>query len=230
MGARAAAGDRAAGIKRRTSAWSSRQLGAGYAVAATPARRQARARSACVRHESACTAIRPIPVSLMSRTSSDVLLVSVPESPRARRLHVARRVLWGDGAEARCFRRANGRAEYIGMARLEPGRARKVVVPRYGFFRRTARPCRIRGQAHGDSLKRLRQHTLAAAQAILHRASGELRMLETVCKLCGIAPDVTSATWRSTATPPPRGRRRCSRCAGMLDAGDEIASWVSVRV
>jgi len=102
-------------------------------------------------------------------------------------------------------------------------------VPRYASSARRQAVQKFAVKRTADSLSVCAQHTLPAAQAIFIGIS-EPAHARNVCKLCGIAPDCTSATWRSTATPPPRGRRRALDALDDWTQEDEIASWVSVRV
>lgn len=145
---------------------------------------------------SACTSYF-IPIHLLSMMQPEKLprfvLVVVPES-LTRTVDYNDRttaVLWGDGAAAAVLStRERGRAEYIGtMLDSSPAGHDKVVVPRYGYFRQDGQAVqKFAVKRTADSFKRLREaHGSAGGSKVNfigHQAN--LRMLESVCKLCSI--------------------------------------------
>ena len=145
---------------------------------------------------SACTSYF-IPIHLLSMMQPDKLppfvLVVVPES-LTRTVDYSDRttaVLWGDGAAAAVLStRERGRAEYIGtMLDSSPAGHDKVVVPRYGYLPpETVKRCRSsRVKRMADSVKRLREaHATNGARLGFVGHQANLRMLESVCKLCSI--------------------------------------------
>jgi 3-oxoacyl-[acyl-carrier-protein] synthase-3 len=147
---------------------------------------------------SACTSYF-IPVHLLSLMRPEALppfiLIVVAES-LTRTVDYndrATAVLWGDGAAAAVVStREKGRAWMSdSLLASSPAGNDKVVVPRHGFFRqdgpavqkfavkRTAEVVRKLRSEHGDESKRF--------GFIGHQAN--LRMLESVCKLCQISED-----------------------------------------
>jgi 3-oxoacyl-[acyl-carrier-protein] synthase-3 len=147
---------------------------------------------------SACTSYF-VPIHLLSLMQPDKLppfvLVVVPESLTRTVDYTDRTtaVLWGDGAAAAVLStRERGRAEYIGtMLDSSPAGHDKVVVPRYGFFRQDGQAVqKFAVKRTADSLKRLREaHASPQRKLSFIGHQANLRMLETVCKLCSIAPD-----------------------------------------
>lgn len=148
---------------------------------------------------SACTSYF-IPIHLLSMMQPEKLppfvLVVVPEA-LTRTVDYNDRttaVLWGDGAAAAVLStRERGRAEYIGtMLDSSPSGHDKVVVPRYGYFRQDGQAVqKFAVKRTAESFKRLREaHGGAGGSKVAfigHQAN--LRMLESVCKLCGIPPE-----------------------------------------
>jgi 3-oxoacyl-[acyl-carrier-protein] synthase-3 len=144
---------------------------------------------------SACTSYF-IPIHLLSMMQPDKLppfvLVVAPES-LTRTVDYNDRttaVLWGDGAAAAVLStRERGRAEYIGtMLDSSPSGHDKVVVPRYGYFRQDGQAVqKFAVKRTADSLKRIREaHANASGKVAFIGHQANLRMLESVCKLCSI--------------------------------------------
>jgi 3-oxoacyl-[acyl-carrier-protein] synthase-3 len=102
-------------------------------------------------------------------------------------------VLWGDGAAAAVLStREPGRAQYVGtMLESSPAGSDKVVVPRYGYFRQDGQAVqKFAVKRTTEVVRRMRTEFVDAGRRfgfIGHQAN--LRMLESVCKLCQITPD-----------------------------------------
>jgi 3-oxoacyl-[acyl-carrier-protein] synthase III len=147
---------------------------------------------------SACTSFF-VPVHLLSmidpaRLPRFILMV-VPES-LTRTVDYRDRttaVLWGDGAAAAVISlRERGRAEIVGtLLDSSPSGNDKVVVPRHGFFQQDGKAVqKFAVKRTAESLKRLRAEHADPARTfgfVGHQAN--LRMLESVCKLCQISPE-----------------------------------------
>lgn len=144
---------------------------------------------------SACTSYF-VPIHLLSMMQPDKLppfvLVVVPES-LTRTVDYSDRttaVLWGDGAAAAVLStRERGRAEYMGtMLESSPAGHDKVVVPRYGYFRQDGQAVqKFAVKRTAECLKRLREtHANASGKVAFIGHQANLRMLESVCKLCSI--------------------------------------------
>jgi 3-oxoacyl-[acyl-carrier-protein] synthase-3 len=147
---------------------------------------------------SACTSYF-IPIHLLGMMQPDRLptfvLVVAPESLTRTVDYTDRStaVLWGDGAAAAVIStREPGRAQYMtSVLDSSPSGHDKVVVPRHGYFRqdgqavqkfavkRTAETLRRLLAEHGDAQRRF--------AFVGHQAN--LRMLESVCRICDIPPD-----------------------------------------
>ncbi len=102
-------------------------------------------------------------------------------------------VLWGDGAAAAVLSLSErGRAE-ISATLLDssPSGNEKVVVPRYGFFRQDGQAVqKFAVKRTAESLKRLRaEHGDPGRRFGFVGHQANLRMLESVCRMCGIAPE-----------------------------------------
>jgi len=101
-------------------------------------------------------------------------------------------VLWGDGAAALIIStRTPGRARILGSALASsPAGHDKVVVPRLGHFSQDGRAVQMFAiKKSSEGVERLRTTYGAAGRAfhfVGHQAN--LRMLESVCRQCGI-PD-----------------------------------------
>jgi 3-oxoacyl-[acyl-carrier-protein] synthase-3 len=98
-------------------------------------------------------------------------------------------VLWGDGAAAAVLSLSEpGRAEIAAtVLDSDPSGNDKVVVPRHGFFRQDGQAVqKFAVKRTAESLKRLRERAdpQRALGFVGHQAN--LRMLESVCKLCQI--------------------------------------------
>jgi 3-oxoacyl-[acyl-carrier-protein] synthase-3 len=147
---------------------------------------------------SACTSCF-VPIHLLSmmqpaRLPAYILLV-VPES-LTRTVDYRDRataVLWGDGAAAAVLSpTVPGRAQ-IATTMLEssPSGHDKVVVPRYGFFRQDGQAVqKFAVKRMAESFKRLRTDYIDPERRfsfVGHQAN--MRMLESVCRLCDVAPD-----------------------------------------
>jgi 3-oxoacyl-[acyl-carrier-protein] synthase-3 len=147
---------------------------------------------------SACTSLF-IPLHLLSmmqpeRTPRFILLV-VPES-LTRTVDYRDRataVLWGDGAAAAVISLTEpGRAEiHSTLLESDPAGNEKVVVPRHGFFRQDGQAVqKFAVKRTAESLKRLRNgHTDKARSFGFVGHQANLRMLESVCRLCSIPAD-----------------------------------------
>lgn len=147
---------------------------------------------------SACTSFF-VPVHLLSMMQPDKLppyvLIVVTES-LTRTVDYSDRstaVLWGDGAAAAVVStRVPGRAQ-LGSTKLEsnPAGNEKVVVPRFGYFRQDGQAVqKFAVKRTAELLKKLRAERGESSRGFCfvgHQAN--LRMLESVCKLCGIAPE-----------------------------------------
>jgi 3-oxoacyl-[acyl-carrier-protein] synthase-3 len=144
---------------------------------------------------SACTSYF-IPIHLLSMMQPEKLppfvLVVVPES-LTRTVDYNDRttaVLWGDGAAAAVLStRERGRAEYVGtMLDSSPSGHDKVVVPRYGYFRQDGQAVqKFAVKRTADSLKRIREaHASTTGKVAFIGHQANLRMLESVCKLCSV--------------------------------------------
>jgi 3-oxoacyl-[acyl-carrier-protein] synthase-3 len=144
---------------------------------------------------SACTSYF-IPIHLLGMMQPEKLppfvLVVVPES-LTRTVDYSDRttaVLWGDGAAAAVLStRERGRAEYVGtLLESSPSGHDKVVVPRHGYFRQDGQAVqKFAVKRTADSFKRLREaHAIAGNKLGFVGHQANLRMLETVCKLCSI--------------------------------------------
>jgi len=102
-------------------------------------------------------------------------------------------VLWGDGAAAAVIStHVRGRAEILGSALASrPTAGDKVVVPRLGHFAqegRTVQAFAIKQTALG--FERLREeHGLDDRPLHFVGHQANLRMLENVCRRCGISPE-----------------------------------------
>lgn len=102
-------------------------------------------------------------------------------------------VLWGDGALAAVFSpRIPGRATILGSSMdSSPAGNNKVMIPREGFFvqeGRTVQMFAIKKTAQGyNRLKEQFEEPDRKLHFIGHQAN--LRMLESVCQRCDIAPD-----------------------------------------
>jgi 3-oxoacyl-[acyl-carrier-protein] synthase-3 len=147
---------------------------------------------------SACTSFF-VPVHLLSMMAPDRLptfiLLVVPES-LTRTVDYRDRssaVLWGDGAAAAVISlREPGRAELLGtLLESSPSGHDKVVVPRHGYFNQDGQAVqKFAVKRTAESLKRLRSALADESRDfgfVGHQAN--LRMLESVCKMCQIAPD-----------------------------------------
>lgn len=147
---------------------------------------------------SACTSLF-VPIHLLSmmhpeRMPAFVLLVA-PES-LTRTVDYRDRataVLWGDGAAAAVLSlREPGRAEILAtMLDSTPSGHDKVVVPREGYFRQDGQAVqKFAVKRTAESLRRIRtQHADPARRFGFVGHQANLRMLESVCKMCDIAPD-----------------------------------------
>ena len=144
---------------------------------------------------SACTSYF-IPIHLLSMMQPEKLpafvLVVVPES-LTRTVDYndrATAVLWGDGAAAAVLStRERGRAEYMGtLLGSSPAGRDKVVIPRHGYFRQDGQAVhKFAVKRMAESLKQLRaQHGDPQRRFNFVGHQANLRMLESVCKLCGI--------------------------------------------
>lgn len=147
---------------------------------------------------SACTSLF-VPIHLLSMMRAGGLppfiLVVAPES-LTRTVDYRDRataVLWGDGAAALVLSLAEpGRAEITAtMLDSSPSGNDKVVVPRNGFFRQDGQAVqKFAVKRTSECLKRLRSTHADPDRRfgfVGHQAN--LRMLESVCKLCDVPPD-----------------------------------------
>jgi 3-oxoacyl-[acyl-carrier-protein] synthase-3 len=147
---------------------------------------------------SACTSFF-VPVHLLSMMQPDklppyVLLVVTESLTRTCDYNDrATSVLWGDGAAAAVVStRIPGRGE-LSSTKLEssPAGHDKVVVPRFGYFHQDGQAVqKFAVKRTAELLKKIRAERGESSRRFLfvgHQAN--LRMLESVCKLCGIAPD-----------------------------------------
>jgi 3-oxoacyl-[acyl-carrier-protein] synthase-3 len=144
---------------------------------------------------SACTSFF-VPLHLLSMIAPERLprfiLLAVPES-LTRTVDYRDRstaVLWGDGAAAAVISLTEpGRAEITGTSlESSPAGNDKVTVPRHGFFRQDGQAVqKFAVKRTAESLKRLRAGHADPARDfgfVGHQAN--LRMLESVCRLCQI--------------------------------------------
>lgn len=147
---------------------------------------------------SACTSLF-IPIHLLGMMQPAKLarfvLVVTPES-LTRTVDYRDRataVLWGDGAAAVVLSlNEPGRAQITAtMLDSTPSGSDKVVVPRGGFFRQDGQAVqKFAVKRTAESLKRLRaEHSDPARRFGFVGHQANLRMLESVCKMCDIAPD-----------------------------------------
>jgi 3-oxoacyl-[acyl-carrier-protein] synthase-3 len=147
---------------------------------------------------SACTSYF-IPIHLLAMMKPElaprfILIVAVESLTRTVDYRDrATAVLWGDGAGAAVVSLTEpGRAEIVGtVLESNPAANDKVVIPRHGFFRQDGPAVqKFAVKRSAETVKRLR-----ASHADPRRSFGfvghqaNLRMLESVCKLCGIPPD-----------------------------------------
>lgn len=110
-------------------------------------------------------------------------------------------VLWGDaGAAVVISTRVRGRAEILGSSLASrPAASDKVVVPRLGHFTqegRTVQAFAIRQMAQGfERLRVEHERHDRSLHFVGHQAN--LRMLENVCRRCGIPPEQhhTNVEW-----------------------------------
>jgi 3-oxoacyl-[acyl-carrier-protein] synthase-3 len=147
---------------------------------------------------SACTSFF-VPVHLLAMMRPErmprFILMVVPES-LTRSVDYRDRttaVLWGDGAAAAVLSLTEpGRAQ-IGATLLDssPSGNEKVTVPRDGYFQQDGQAVqKFAVKRTAESLKRLRAESEEPARQfgfVGHQAN--LRMLESVCKLCQIPPE-----------------------------------------
>jgi 3-oxoacyl-[acyl-carrier-protein] synthase-3 len=147
---------------------------------------------------SACTSFF-VPLHLLAMIRPErmprFILMVVPES-LTRSVDYRDRstaVLWGDGAAAAVLSLTEpGRAE-IAATSLDssPSGNEKVIVPRDGYFQQDgAAVQKFAVKRTAESLKRLRAESEDPARLfgfVGHQAN--LRMLESVCKLCQIPPE-----------------------------------------
>lgn len=110
-------------------------------------------------------------------------------------------VLWGDAAVAAVIStRDTGRAEILGSTlQTDPTGADKVVIPRLGHFDQEGRTVQMFAiKKTSGCLNALRENWMEEDRRfhfIGHQAN--LRMLESVCKRCNIAPELhhSNAEW-----------------------------------
>jgi 3-oxoacyl-[acyl-carrier-protein] synthase-3 len=140
------------------------------------------------------------PYTLLVSTDSLTKTVSYDDRSSA--------VLWGDGAAAAVVStREPGRAQLIG-AHLDsrPTAGHKVVVPRLGYFwqeGRTVQAFAIRKSASGfDRLREEYARDDRPFHFVGHQAN--LRMLENVCRRCGIPADLhhSNVEWYGNTAAP----------------------------
>lgn len=99
-------------------------------------------------------------------------------------------VLWGDGAAAAIVSLTEPGRATIGSTSIEssPAGNDKVVVPRYGYFRQDGQAVqKFAVKRTAESVRRLRSEHASPERRfgfVGHQAN--LRMLESVCKLCSI--------------------------------------------
>lgn len=102
-------------------------------------------------------------------------------------------VLWGDGAAAAVVStQERGCAEYLGTSLdSSPAGNDKVVVPRHGFFRQEGQVVqKFAIKRMADSLRKLRkEHADETRRFVFVGHQANLRMLESVSKLCGVPPE-----------------------------------------
>jgi 3-oxoacyl-[acyl-carrier-protein] synthase-3 len=102
-------------------------------------------------------------------------------------------VLWGDGAAAAVVSLTEpGRAQILAtLLESSPSGNDKVVVPRYGFFRQDGQAVqKFAVKRTAEYLKRLRgEHADPARRFGFVGHQANLRMLESVCRLCSIPAD-----------------------------------------
>jgi 3-oxoacyl-[acyl-carrier-protein] synthase-3 len=146
---------------------------------------------------SACTSYF-IPIHLLGMMQPErvptFVLVVAPES-LTRTVDYndrATAVLWGDGAAAAIVStREVGRAQYLSsMLDSSPSGHEKVVVPRHGYFRQDGQAVqKFAVKRTAEVLKRLRaEHGNADRNFGFIGHQANLRMLESVCKICAIPP------------------------------------------
>ena len=102
-------------------------------------------------------------------------------------------VLWGDGAAAAVVSLTEPGRAVIDSTMLEssPSGHDKVIVPRFGFFNQDGPAVqKFAVKRTAEYLKRLRaKHADPRRRFSFVGHQANLRMLESVCKLCDIAPD-----------------------------------------
>jgi 3-oxoacyl-[acyl-carrier-protein] synthase III len=144
---------------------------------------------------SACTSFF-VPVHLLSMMSPERLpkfiLVAACES-LTRTVDYndrATAVLWGDGAAAAVISLTEpGRASILGThLDSSPSGHQKVVVPRYGYFTQDGQAVqKFAVKRTAETLRRLRsEHAQPERRFAFVGHQANLRMLESVCKLCSI--------------------------------------------
>ena len=147
---------------------------------------------------SACTSFF-VPLHLLAMINPERLprfiLLAVPES-LTRTVDYRDRstaVLWGDGAAAAVISLTEpGRAQIMGtLLDSSPSGNDKVVVPRHGFFQQDGKAVqKFAVKRTAESLKRLRaEHADRTRDFGFVGHQANLRMLESVCKLCQIPAD-----------------------------------------
>jgi len=147
---------------------------------------------------SACTSYF-VPLHLLGMMQPDklpafILIVAIDSLTRTvDYTDRATAVLWGDGAAAAVVStREPGRAQYLGtMLESSPAGNDKVVVPRYGFFHQDGQAVqKFAVKRTSEVVRRLRAELVDPARRfgfVGHQAN--LRMLESVCKLCQVRAD-----------------------------------------
>ena len=102
-------------------------------------------------------------------------------------------VLWGDGALAAVFStRERGRATVVASTlRTDPSGRDKVVIPRLGHFRQEGRTVQSFAIRKASDLYLAMQETWEEDDRTFHFIGHQanLRMLESVCRRCGIPED-----------------------------------------
>jgi 3-oxoacyl-[acyl-carrier-protein] synthase-3 len=147
---------------------------------------------------SACTSFF-VPMHLLSMMSPERLpkfiLVAACESLTRTVDYTDRAtaVLWGDGAAAAVISLTEpGRASIIGThLESSPSGNQKVVVPRYGYFHQDGQAVqKFAVKRTAETLRKIRNEQARPERRfgfVGHQAN--LRMLESVCKLCSIPDD-----------------------------------------